>query len=71
MTKRRLPLWAMSVLMCMPTSALADAYDANNYLPMDTTVKITETNLPIVFINTKTTDGNITIIHKDYRVPSA
>ena len=59
----------MSVLMCMPTSALADAYDANNYLPMDTTVKITETNLPIVFINTKTTDGNITIIHKDYRVP--
>ena len=54
--------------MCMPIIAFADAYDAKNYMPVNASVQIEETNLPIVFINTKATDGNTTVIHKDYRV---
>ena len=59
----------MTVLMCMPTFAFADAYNLKNYMPVNATVQIAETNLPIVFINTKAIDSKTTIIHKDYRVP--
>ena len=69
MIKGGIVVWVMTALLCMPIHAVADAYDANNYMPVDASVQITETNLPIVFINTKAIDGNTTIIHKDYRVP--
>lgn len=69
MIKWGIVVWVMTALLCMPINAVADAYDANNYMPVDASVQITETNLPIVFINTKAIDGNTTIIHKDYRVP--
>ncbi|MBQ9186316.1 MAG: CotH kinase family protein [Prevotella sp.] len=54
-------LLILSVLM--PMAAMADAYDANNYQPENKTVKLDETNLPIVFIDTQEQ-----VIHKDYRV---
>ncbi|MCR5851138.1 MAG: CotH kinase family protein [Bacteroidaceae bacterium] len=69
MTKKIPALWIMAVLMCMPLTAIADAYNARNYLPTNTKVKLTETNLPIVFINTMALNGKTTVIHKDYRVP--
>lgn len=51
----------------IPSSAVADTYDADNYLPTDTSVVLSETNLPIVFIDTKALTGSTAVIHKDYR----
>lgn len=67
MKAKRLAIWAL-VLAIIPTIATADAYDENNYPPTNASVMLTETNLPIVFINTKALDGNTTVIHKGYRV---
>jgi hypothetical protein len=41
----------------------ADKYDDNNYQPDNITVKLEETNLPIVFIDTQNQ-----VIHKDWRI---
>ncbi len=51
------------ILVLLPMTVMADAYDENNYRPNNKTVKLEETNLPIVFINTKQQ-----VIHKDYRI---
>ena len=67
MKAKRLAIWAL-VLAIIPTIATADAYDENNYPPTNASVMLTETNLPIVYINTKALDGNTTVIHKGYRV---
>ena len=50
-------------LTLIPLTSMADAYSSNNYRPNNKTVKLEETNLPIVFINTKQQ-----VIHKDYRI---
>lgn len=67
MKAKRLVIWILS-LTFMPVTAVADAYDANNYLPTNANVTLNETNLPILFINTTALTGNTTVIHKDYRV---
>ena len=51
------------ILVLLPMTVMADAYSSNNYRPNNKTVKLEETNLPIVFINTKQQ-----VIHKDYRI---
>jgi len=58
----------LAALALHPRGAMADAYDANNYLPTNAGVVLTETNLPILFIDTKALNGTTTVIHKDYRV---
>ena len=47
---------------------MADKYDKNNYRPQNSSVTIDETNLPIVFIDTRDSSGNASIIHKDYAI---
>ena len=51
-------------------SLMADNYDANNYRPENSSVKIDQTNLPIVFIDTRHGDATPNIIHKDYVIPA-
>ena len=48
--------------------AMADSYDPDNYKPEIDTVKIDETNLPIIFIDTRYGNEETTVIHKDWRV---
>ena len=49
---------------------MADDYDANNFRPENSSVKINQTNLPIVFIDTRHGDVSPNIIHKDYVIPA-
>jgi len=51
------------LLVAIPIMSMAGTYDENNYRPSNSGVKLEETNLPIVFIDT----GH-EVIHKDYRV---
>jgi len=48
--------------------AFADEYDPNNFRPKSDGIKINETNLPIVFIDTKYGAEQTRIIHKDYAI---
>jgi spore coat protein CotH len=52
----------------IPFPLLAEEYDASNYPPEDISMKIDETNLPIVFIDTRCGDSVTQIIHRDYRI---
>ena len=47
---------------------MADDYDPNNYRPEHSDVNINETNLPIVFIDTRHGSDQPNIIHKDYAI---
>ena len=58
----------ISLLFVHAVPAKADYYDANNYKPAVDTVKIDETNLPIVFIDTRCGDSTTHVIHKDWRI---
>lgn len=49
------------------TSARADRYDRYNYRPA-ASVELAETNLPIVFIDTRCDGDTTKIIHRDWRV---
>ena len=49
---------------------LADSYDPDNYKPENSNVKIDETNLPIVFIDTRHGGEKANVIHKDYAIPA-
>jgi len=49
-------------------SVFADNSDPYNYLPDNSSVKLDETNLPIVFIDTSCGGKATKIIHKDYRI---
>ena len=43
MKAKRLAIWILS-LTFMPVTAVADAYDANNYLPTNANVTLNETS---------------------------
>lgn len=59
------------LLLClMSLSVQADEYDAYNYRPENSGVKIDQTNLPIVFIDTRHGGEKPNIIHKDYVIPA-
>lgn len=53
----------LSVLAMVSVASMADNFDNDNYPPKDKTIPLTESNLPIVFINTQQQ-----AIHKDYRI---
>lgn len=46
----------------------ADNYDVNNYPPIDNTIKLESTNLPIVFIDTRCGDTVTHAIHRYDRI---
>lgn len=56
------------LLTTFPIIAFADSYDPNNYRPENPYVQIDETNLPIVFIDTKYGAAEHRVIHKDYAI---
>ena len=56
------------IIVLIPTIIMADDYDPNNYRPEHSDVKINETNLPIVFIDTRHGSDQPNIIHKDYAI---
>lgn len=56
------------ILMSLALQAHADSYDPNNYPPTISDTKLTETNLPIVFIDTRCGEASTQAIHKDYRI---
>lgn len=58
----------MFMMFVCTATVSADSYDYSNYKPNNTTVKITETNLPIVFISTKGNGNSTKAIHYDYRI---
>jgi len=62
------PILVLVIILVSVTDSRADSYDPNNYLPPDCSVKLEETNLPIVFIDTQYGKESKTIIHKDWRV---
>ena len=56
-------------LLLFPVDCIhADNYDANNYRPTNSNVKINETNLPIVFIDTRCGGTRNQVIHRDWRI---
>jgi hypothetical protein len=70
MSYKRFLLLTIILLGCMASDAVADSWDKDNYKPNHTDVRLTETNLPIILIDTRGEDDETTIIHKDYRVPA-
>jgi len=50
------------------STAHADEWNSGNYKPDNRSIKIGETNLPIVFIDTRSGGSSTKIIHKDYRI---
>ena len=56
------------IIVLIPTIIMADDYDPNNYRPEHSDVNINETNLPIVFIDTRHGSDQPNIIHKDYAI---
>lgn len=61
-------LVAALAIVGIPQTVLADSYNSTNYRPNDYKVKLTETNLPIVFLDTRNGGTSTQIIHKDYRI---
>ena len=62
-------LMLLALMASMPVMAeSADAWDKDNYLPINTNVKIDRTNLPIVFIDTKNGGTEVTPIHRTSRI---
>ena len=53
------------VSFSITTSAMADDFDNNNYRPENSSVKVEESNLPLVFIDTRHGSESPNIIHKD------
>ena len=69
MSYKRLLLLLFLLSGTFVTEASADSWDRDNFPPNHTDVRLTETNLPIVFIDTRDSDhARPTVIHKDYRV---
>ena len=69
----KIRLYIILSLLCMTAQGVwaddgDDAWDKDNYKPYNTEVVLEKTNLPIVFVNTRDVDGNITAIHKAHRV---
>lgn len=60
--------FALMMLAFFSIPALADSYDPDNYKPEVDTTKIEQTNLPIIFIDTRYGNEETTVIHKDWRV---
>lgn len=58
----------LTILTSLPLLSQADNYDRDNYLPDNSSVKLDETNLPIVFIDTRCGNINRQVIHRDYRI---
>ena len=56
------------VSFSITTSAMADDFDNNNYRPENSSVKVEESNLPLVFIDTRHGSESPNIIHKDYAI---
>lgn len=63
MRKLLIAVFCMSYFAC-----IADEYDSKNYRPKSEGIKIEETNLPIVFIDTRYGAEDIRVIHKDYTI---
>ena len=61
-------LLAFIMLCLVAIKAMADSYDPQNYRPPIDTLTLGQTNLPIVFIDTRSDDNNTNAIHKDYRI---
>jgi len=62
------PYCYILLLILLPLRLHADDYDAYNYRPANDSMRIGQTNLPIVFIDTRHGGDSITVIHKDWRV---
>ena len=56
------------MLAFLAVPAQADSYDPDNYKPGVDTTKIDQTNLPIVFIDTRCGGEQTQAIHKDWRI---
>ena len=67
-TPFRNTLALMLLAASFPLTAAADDWDKDNYPPDDKTIVIQQTNLPIVFIDTRCGGADITPIHRDYRI---
>ena len=59
---------AFIMLAFLAIPAQADSYDPDNYKPEVDTTKIDQTNLPIVFIDTRCGGEQTQAIHKDWRI---
>ena len=56
------------MLFLANTKVLADSYDPQNYPPPINNYILEQTNLPIVFIDTRCGESTTKAIHKDYRI---
>lgn len=65
--KRYFHISLFLLLSVLPLGMLADEYDTNNYPPV-VMVELEETNLPIVFIDTRDEADTAQAIHKDWRI---
>ena len=54
--------------LIFPNVIFADEYDDNNYRPENSSINIEQSNLPIVFIDTRHGSDYPSIIHKDYDI---
>jgi hypothetical protein len=54
--------------LIFPNVIFADEYDDNNYRPENSSINIEQSNLPIVFIDTRHGSDYPNIIHKDYDI---
>ena len=61
-------LLAFIMLFLFAIKVMADDYDPQNYRPLIDTLTLRQTNLPIVFIDTRSDDNNTNAIHRDYRI---
>lgn len=59
----------LAVALACPLTMQADEWSRDNYAPDNKSIKISETNLPIVFIDTRNGGTKTNAIHKDYRIP--
>ena len=66
---RQYKVTLLTILLCLVAIEVpADSWDEGNYKPYNTDVVLENTNLPILFIDTRDNAGHTTAIHKDYRV---
>ena len=61
-------LLILFLLLAFAQSARADKYDPQNYPPYIDTITIDNTNLPVVYIDTRCGDTVTHAIHRDYRI---
>ena len=65
--KRHFHIILFLLLSALPAGMLADTYDRDNYPPKEI-VELEETNLPIVFIDTRGPADTTQAIHQDWRI---